>query len=149
LCLLSLIVEWSLKGKYIAVARGSLISILSSNFKERFSISLPFRSWIADSDDNCTVKGIFFQCQIPCHSHARTNGWIFLFFFFMEVIIWMDEKWLLYWPKLASFLSLLAIRSLVFSCHGLKIYWNWFYINSIRVSLSVIILWSDSYINIL
>lgn len=49
-------VEWSLKGKYIAVARGSLISILSSNFKERFSISLPFRSWIADSDDNCTVK---------------------------------------------------------------------------------------------
>ncbi|XP_061980911.1 nuclear pore complex protein NUP214 isoform X5 [Populus nigra] len=49
-------VEWSLKGKYIAVARGSLISILSSNFKERFSISLPFRSWIADSDDDCTVK---------------------------------------------------------------------------------------------
>ncbi|XP_011025100.1 PREDICTED: nuclear pore complex protein NUP214 isoform X2 [Populus euphratica] len=49
-------VEWSLKGKYIAVARGSIISILSSNFKERFSISLPFRSWIADSDDNCTVK---------------------------------------------------------------------------------------------
>ncbi|KAJ6430782.1 hypothetical protein OIU84_018321 [Salix udensis] len=49
-------VEWSLKGKYIAVARESLISILSSNFKERFSISLPFRSWIADSDDNCTVK---------------------------------------------------------------------------------------------
>ncbi|KAJ6704622.1 NUCLEAR PORE COMPLEX PROTEIN NUP214 ISOFORM X1 [Salix purpurea] len=49
-------VEWSLKGKYIAVARESRISILSSNFKERFSISLPFRSWIADSDDNCTVK---------------------------------------------------------------------------------------------
>ncbi|KAF9686533.1 hypothetical protein SADUNF_Sadunf03G0168500 [Salix dunnii] len=55
-CLLSLIVEWSLKGKYIAIARESLISILSSNFKERFSISLPFRSWIADSDVNCTVK---------------------------------------------------------------------------------------------
>ncbi|EEF38969.1 nuclear pore complex protein nup153, putative [Ricinus communis] len=49
-------VEWSLKGTYLAVAKAHILHILSSNFKERLRLSLPFKSWIADSDDSCSVK---------------------------------------------------------------------------------------------
>ncbi|XP_065877559.1 nuclear pore complex protein NUP214 isoform X2 [Euphorbia lathyris] len=49
-------VEWSLKGKYIAVARENNLHIFSSKFKERLRISLPFKLWIGDTDDKCSVK---------------------------------------------------------------------------------------------
>ncbi|WCJ36774.1 Nuclear pore complex protein [Euphorbia peplus] len=49
-------VEWSLKGKYITVARENNLHIFSSKFKERLCISLPFKLWIGDSDDKGSVK---------------------------------------------------------------------------------------------
>ena len=55
-----LIVEWSVKGNSIAVARKNTLSLLSSKFKERLCMSLSFKSWIGDSGVNCTVKGILF-----------------------------------------------------------------------------------------
>ncbi|KAJ0021494.1 hypothetical protein Pint_31484 [Pistacia integerrima] len=50
-------VEWSVKGKFVAVAKESILSILSSKFKERLCISLSFKSWVDESDVQCSVKG--------------------------------------------------------------------------------------------
>ncbi|XP_050268829.1 nuclear pore complex protein NUP214-like [Quercus robur] len=47
-------VEWSAKGKFVAVARKNVLSIMSSRFKERFCMSLSFKSLIGDSD--CSAK---------------------------------------------------------------------------------------------
>ncbi|XP_052181178.1 nuclear pore complex protein NUP214 isoform X2 [Diospyros lotus] len=49
-------VEWSMKGNFVAVARKNNLSIFSSKFKQKFSILLSFKSWIGDSDLDCTVK---------------------------------------------------------------------------------------------
>ncbi|ONH98938.1 hypothetical protein PRUPE_6G001200 [Prunus persica] len=49
-------VGWSLKGKLIAVARRDILSILSSNFKERLSMLISFKSWTDDSNANCSIK---------------------------------------------------------------------------------------------
>ncbi|KAL6275110.1 hypothetical protein ACE6H2_018711 [Prunus campanulata] len=49
-------VGWSLKGKLIAVARRDILSILSSNFKERSSMLISFKSWTDDSNVNCSIK---------------------------------------------------------------------------------------------
>ncbi|KAL5798794.1 hypothetical protein ACOSQ2_003614 [Xanthoceras sorbifolium] len=49
-------VEWSVKGKFVAVAKKNILSILSSKFKERLSISLSFKSLVGESDANCSVK---------------------------------------------------------------------------------------------
>lgn len=51
-------VEWSSKGKLIAVARKDTLSILSSNFIERSSMLLSFESWISDPDTDCIIKGM-------------------------------------------------------------------------------------------
>ncbi|KAJ4723997.1 nuclear pore complex protein [Melia azedarach] len=48
-------VEWSVKGKFVAVAKKNILSIMTSKFKERLCISLSF-SCIGDSDANCSVK---------------------------------------------------------------------------------------------
>ncbi|KAK8697533.1 hypothetical protein V6N13_113676 [Hibiscus sabdariffa] len=48
-------VEWSAKGASIAVAKDNTLSILSSNLNEKLCITLPFKSWVGDSDD-CIVK---------------------------------------------------------------------------------------------
>nr|POE78244.1 isoform 2 of nuclear pore complex protein [Quercus suber] len=47
-------VEWSAKGKFVAVVRKNVLSIMSSRFKERFCMSLSFKSLIGDSD--CIAK---------------------------------------------------------------------------------------------
>lgn len=52
-------VEWSINGNYVAVARNNILTILSSKFKERVSLVLPFESLIGDSDVNSAVKGMF------------------------------------------------------------------------------------------
>ncbi|EXB53601.1 hypothetical protein L484_005150 [Morus notabilis] len=49
-------VDWSVKGNYIALAKEDTLRILSSKFKERLCMVLPFKSWIGDSDASCTVK---------------------------------------------------------------------------------------------
>ncbi|XP_059628710.1 nuclear pore complex protein NUP214 [Cornus florida] len=49
-------IDWSVKGNFIAVARKNILSILSSKFKQRLSMSLSFKSWIGDSDSNCIIK---------------------------------------------------------------------------------------------
>ncbi|XP_038698349.1 nuclear pore complex protein NUP214 isoform X1 [Tripterygium wilfordii] len=49
-------VEWSIKGKFIAVARKDTLSILSSKYEERLKMSLSFKSWSGNSDDNSIVK---------------------------------------------------------------------------------------------
>lgn len=49
-------VEWSVKGTYIALAKESSLSILSSKFDERMSIALSCKSWSTGSDENCLVK---------------------------------------------------------------------------------------------
>ncbi|KAH7576326.1 hypothetical protein JRO89_XS01G0036700 [Xanthoceras sorbifolium] len=49
-------IEWSVKGKFVAVAKKNILSILSSKFKERLSISLSFKSLVGESDANCSVK---------------------------------------------------------------------------------------------
>lgn len=53
-------VDWCIKGTSVAVARRNVLSILSTNFEEKVSISLPFRSWIGDSEENVSVKGLYF-----------------------------------------------------------------------------------------
>ncbi|KAF3448907.1 hypothetical protein FNV43_RR09624 [Rhamnella rubrinervis] len=49
-------IEWSVQGSYVAVARKDILSILSSKLRERSSLVLSFKSWIGDSDVNCSVK---------------------------------------------------------------------------------------------
>ncbi|KAF5947726.1 hypothetical protein HYC85_013683 [Camellia sinensis] len=49
-------VEWSVKGDFVAVTRKNILSILSSKFEQKFSMALSFKSWIGDSDLNCTIK---------------------------------------------------------------------------------------------
>lgn len=49
-------VEWSVKGKFVAVAKKNVLSILTSKLKERLCISLSFKSWVGDCDVNCSVK---------------------------------------------------------------------------------------------
>lgn len=49
-------VEWSVKGKFISVATNNVLTILSSKFKKKFSISLSFKSWVDDSDFDGTIK---------------------------------------------------------------------------------------------
>ncbi|KAK4608191.1 hypothetical protein RGQ29_001836 [Quercus rubra] len=51
-------VEWSAKGKFVAVARKNVLSIMSSRFKERFCMSLSFKSLIGDSDCSAKVDSI-------------------------------------------------------------------------------------------
>ncbi|XP_045810734.1 nuclear pore complex protein NUP214 isoform X1 [Trifolium pratense] len=58
-------VDWCVKGTLVAVARKNVLSILSSNFEERVSISLPFRSWIGDSEANISVKVDSVKCVRP------------------------------------------------------------------------------------
>ncbi|KAE8672042.1 Detected protein of unknown function [Hibiscus syriacus] len=48
-------VEWSVKGASVAVAKDNTLSILSSSLTEKLCITLPFKSWVGDSDD-CTLK---------------------------------------------------------------------------------------------
>lgn len=49
-------VEWSVKGKFVAVAKKNVLSILTSKLKERLCISLSFKSWVGDCDVNVSVK---------------------------------------------------------------------------------------------
>lgn len=49
-------VDWSVKGKFVAVAKVNALSILTSKLKERLCISLSFKSWVGDCDVNCSVK---------------------------------------------------------------------------------------------
>ncbi|KAM7522789.1 hypothetical protein LguiA_012691 [Lonicera macranthoides] len=49
-------VDWSVKGKLVAVARKSVISILSSKFRIKLSMSLSLNSLVGDSDVDCTIK---------------------------------------------------------------------------------------------
>ncbi|GAA0148059.1 hypothetical protein LIER_07604 [Lithospermum erythrorhizon] len=49
-------VEWSEQGDSVAVARKNILSILSSQLKEKRSFSLSFKSVIGDSDANSVIK---------------------------------------------------------------------------------------------
>ncbi|KAL9275927.1 Nuclear pore complex protein NUP214-like protein [Drosera capensis] len=49
-------VDWGVRGDVIAVAKKNIVSIVSSNLEERLRISLPFKSWIADSDTTCSIR---------------------------------------------------------------------------------------------
>lgn len=49
-------VEWSAKGKFIAVATNNVLIILSSKFKQKFSMSLSFKSWVDDPGFDGTIK---------------------------------------------------------------------------------------------
>ncbi|KAL1332925.1 hypothetical protein HN51_061691 [Arachis hypogaea] len=55
-------VDWGIKGNFIAVARRNVLSILSVKFEEWISISLSFKSWIGDSDLNCSIKVDSVKC---------------------------------------------------------------------------------------
>ncbi|KAK2980864.1 hypothetical protein RJ640_003091 [Escallonia rubra] len=50
-------VEWSEADNFVAVAKKNVLSILSSEFKERLSISLSLKSFDDESDANCIMKG--------------------------------------------------------------------------------------------
>ncbi|GAB2276891.1 hypothetical protein Dimus_011602 [Dionaea muscipula] len=49
-------VDWGVRADAIAVARKNIVSILSSNLKEKLHISLPFKLWGADINSNCTIR---------------------------------------------------------------------------------------------
>ncbi|KAI3461921.1 hypothetical protein Pfo_018584 [Paulownia fortunei] len=49
-------VDWSVKGNFVAVAKKTTVSILSSQFKEKIRFLLPFQSVIGDSDVNQVIK---------------------------------------------------------------------------------------------
>lgn len=83
--LFCLLVDWSVKGKYIAVARENNLHIFSSKFKEKSRISLPLKLWIGDSDDKCSVKGTLlrgfcFQFQV-CLTYCIVFLNLFIQFF--------------------------------------------------------------------
>ncbi|OVA13799.1 Nuclear pore complex protein [Macleaya cordata] len=48
-------VDWSANGNLIAVARKNTLSILSSKFRERFHMSLLFKTLISGNDPKCNV----------------------------------------------------------------------------------------------
>ncbi|KHN43774.1 hypothetical protein glysoja_045834 [Glycine soja] len=54
-------VDWGLKGSFVAVASKSVLSILSTKFEERVSISLSFRSWIGDFAADGSIKAVLDQ----------------------------------------------------------------------------------------
>lgn len=56
-CFLLCLVNWSMNGKYIAVAKYDFLSIMSTKFKEKLRIKLLFDSLVED-DPGCVVKGI-------------------------------------------------------------------------------------------
>lgn len=56
--------EWSVGGNFIAVARNKVLSILSSKFEEKLSMSLSFKSFVGDSDFRCGMKGMFMQMMV-------------------------------------------------------------------------------------
>ncbi|MCD7449764.1 hypothetical protein HAX54_001333, partial [Datura stramonium] len=49
-------VGWSPDGEFIAITRKNLVSILSSKFEEKFSISLSFKSLLDDSSVKYVIK---------------------------------------------------------------------------------------------
>ncbi|XP_059281673.1 nuclear pore complex protein NUP214 isoform X2 [Lycium ferocissimum] len=49
-------VGWSPDGEFIAITRKNLVSILSSKFEEKFSISLSFKSLLDDSNAKYVIK---------------------------------------------------------------------------------------------
>ncbi|KAG2675323.1 hypothetical protein I3760_13G178000 [Carya illinoinensis] len=49
-------VEWSVKGKFVAVARKKVLCILSSRFKERLCMPLSSKKGFGDSEVNCSIK---------------------------------------------------------------------------------------------
>ncbi|KAK1365650.1 nuclear pore complex protein NUP214 [Heracleum sosnowskyi] len=49
-------VEWSMRGDVFAVARNKVISILSSSFAEKLSMSLSMKSTVGDPDVNSSMK---------------------------------------------------------------------------------------------
>ncbi|KAF9597285.1 hypothetical protein IFM89_016426 [Coptis chinensis] len=49
-------VDWSTEGNCIAVAKTNYLSIFSSRFRERFTLSIPLSSCVGDTDSKCTVK---------------------------------------------------------------------------------------------
>ncbi|KAF5448069.1 hypothetical protein F2P56_033569 [Juglans regia] len=49
-------VEWSVKGKFVAVARKKVLCILSSRFKERLRVPLSWKKGFGDSEVNCSIK---------------------------------------------------------------------------------------------
>ncbi|KAG7951277.1 hypothetical protein I3843_13G157500 [Carya illinoinensis] len=51
-------VEWSVKGKFVAVARKKVLCILSSRFKERLCMPLSSKKGFGDSEVNCSIKGL-------------------------------------------------------------------------------------------
>lgn len=51
-------VDWSVDGNFLAVARKNILSILSSEYREKLSMSLLFHSWTGSTDLKVTVKGI-------------------------------------------------------------------------------------------
>ncbi|THG09883.1 hypothetical protein TEA_008702 [Camellia sinensis var. sinensis] len=68
-------VEWSVKGDFVAVTRKNILSILSSKFKQKFSMALSFKSWVGDSDLNCTIKAL---ATISKHRSRKSDGIIAL-----------------------------------------------------------------------
>lgn len=58
-------VDWGVKGRFVVVARKNALSILSTKFEERVSISLPFESWISDYADNVSIKVDSIKCVRP------------------------------------------------------------------------------------
>lgn len=55
-------VEWSAKGAFVAVAKDNSLCILSSKFNEKLCVALSFKSWVGDSNDDCTVK-VYQRCE--------------------------------------------------------------------------------------
>ncbi|XP_020698976.1 nuclear pore complex protein NUP214 isoform X3 [Dendrobium catenatum] len=50
--------DWSVDGKFVAIARKDTVSILSSNFEEILGIPLLFQSWAVDSGSEIKVDSI-------------------------------------------------------------------------------------------
>ncbi|XP_024984624.1 nuclear pore complex protein NUP214 isoform X2 [Cynara cardunculus var. scolymus] len=59
-------VNWSMNGKFLAVAKYEYVIILSSKFEEKSRIKLSFDSLLGDSDANCVVK-------VDCVRWVRPN----------------------------------------------------------------------------
>lgn len=75
------LVEWSAKGAFVAVAKDNCLSILSSKFNEKLSVALSFKSWVGDSNDDCTVKGgVLLSIKFLLDFYV-----VFAFWFFVHV----------------------------------------------------------------
>ncbi|RWW20695.1 hypothetical protein BHE74_00014835 [Ensete ventricosum] len=68
------VVDWSMEGDYIAVARKSDIRIFSSDFEEQICISLSYQTWSNDTESEIFIKASGRKCYLKTIFHQPVDS---------------------------------------------------------------------------